>query len=136
MSSIQSTSQLAAIIRSQIESLGKVTTKKTPEGKLKNLKSGDTSKKQDLADLISLRVSEIQEEDPDRVSKAFRIFLESVLLSELGPRLIRDPRFFQMIDAIQAQMLGDNELSSQIEKAMLILLSGHKRKIWRTILCN
>lgn len=129
MSSIQSTSQLAAIIRSQIESLGKVTTKKTPEGKLKNLKSGDTSKKQDLADLISLRVSEIQEEDPDRVSKAFRIFLESVLLSELGPRLIRDPRFFQMIDAIQAQMLGDNELSSQIEKAMLILLSGHKRKI-------
>lgn len=129
MSSIQSTSQLAAIIRSQIESLGKVTTKKTSEGKQKNLKSGDTSKKQDLADLISLRVGEIQEEDPDRVSKAFRIFLESVLLSELGPRLIRDPRFFQMIDAIQAQMLGDHDLSSQIEKAMLILLSGHKSKI-------
>jgi hypothetical protein len=43
--------------------------------------------------LIAERVRALDPADPDRGRKAFRIFLESVLLAELGEELINDHGF-------------------------------------------
>lgn len=126
MTKIQSVNQLAAIIRSQIESTRNSTNAEATEirqAKKKNLTSKvSTAKEQDVSQLIAQRIAEIPFEDAQRRRKAFRIFLELILLDELGGGLIADPRFFLMIDHVQNQMTSDAELASLIEQATDLLL--------------
>jgi hypothetical protein len=68
----------------------------------------------------------IDPDDPQRERKAFRIFLESVLLAELGDELINDPAFYQMVEDVQLQMEGDPELASAISQAAKLLLAPQK----------
>lgn len=51
------------------------------------------------------------------------MFLESVLLSELGDGLINDPGFYQMVDHVQNQMEADPHLAHAIQEAAAVLLS-------------
>ncbi|MFZ6747278.1 hypothetical protein ACO0LC_29050 [Undibacterium sp. JH2W] len=125
---IESTGQLASIIRSQIDSMRTASkaTRATTHGVKKEVakdKKLSPKKKEDLGDLIVKRVAGIPLEDPQRRRKAFRVFLESVLLDELGERLIADPRFFKMVEDIQNQMQTDPELATMIEKATDMLLT-------------
>ncbi|MFZ6876366.1 hypothetical protein ACO0LF_30280 [Undibacterium sp. Di27W] len=125
---IESTGQLASIIRSQIDSMRKASkaTHTTAHGVKKEVAKGkktSPTKKEDLGDLIVKRVAGIPQEDPQRRKKAFRVFLESVLLDELGERLIADPRFFKMVEDIQNQMQADPELATMIEKVTDMLLA-------------
>ncbi len=73
--------------------------------------------------LITERVKALDPEDPKRGRKAFRIFLESVLLSELGEGLINDPQFYQMVDKIQDSMERDPRILAAIEQAVAALLN-------------
>lgn len=73
--------------------------------------------------LITERVKALDPEDPKRGRKAFRIFLESVLLSELGEGLINDPQFYQMVDKIQDSMERDPRILAAIEQAVTALLN-------------
>lgn len=126
---IESTSQLANIIRTQIDSMRKAI--KTPHASslsskketTKTKKISSTKEKKDLGNLIVQRVAGIPVEDPQRRRKAFRVFLESVLLDELGDGLIADPRFFRMVEDIQNQMQADQELAPVIEQAIDLLLT-------------
>ncbi|HEV8690641.1 MAG TPA: hypothetical protein VGQ91_10125 [Ideonella sp.] len=72
---------------------------------------------EDLASTIARRVAAIEHTDPDRRRKAFRVFLESVLLDEWGPQLINDPGFYQLVAHVHGQMEASAELRAMMELA-------------------
>lgn len=53
----------------------------------------------------------------------FRAFLEATLLAELGENLINDPRFRDMVDAVQEQMESDPKISVAIAQAVRLLVT-------------
>ena len=77
---------------------------------------------QRTGNLINQRVKALDPDDPNRGRKAFRIFLESVLLAEFGETLINDPKFYQMVDEIQRVMEEDSRIADAISKAVANLL--------------
>ncbi|SFG88967.1 hypothetical protein SAMN05518865_12186 [Duganella sp. CF458] len=76
-----------------------------------------------LAGLIETRVRAIRRDDPQRGRKAFRVFLEALLLSELGEGLLADPRFFQLLDDVQAALEADEGSRALVEQAIGQLLA-------------
>jgi hypothetical protein len=75
-----------------------------------------------LAALIAARISAIEADDPQRRRKAFRVFLEAVLLSELGEELLKDPRFFALVDDVHRVMESDQATREMVEAATTKLL--------------
>jgi hypothetical protein len=92
-------------------------------------KSLNTSSKQakDLHSVLVRRIGAIDPDDPQSRHKALRVFLETVLLAELGDELMSDPDFYQLVEHVQATMEGDVELAESIAEAMSILLSDKDR---------
>ena len=82
----------------------------------------------DLAAVIARRVQAIDATDPDAGRRAFRLFLESVLLLELGEDLINDPAFYQLVDDVEGQMRADAELAPLMERAGDLLLERSEGK--------
>jgi hypothetical protein len=72
--------------------------------------------------LIAERVRALDPADPDRGRKAFRIFLESVLLAELGEELINDHGFYDLVDRVQRTMEASPQLAAAMSKAVARLL--------------
>lgn len=128
MTSIDPTSQLTALIRSQLGALGKTPGKTTAGGRTKSAANSgkhNTGKK-DIASVIAQRVQQIAPNDDQAERKAFRIFLEAVLLAELGENLVNDPAFYRLLDDVQKQMEQDTELAPSIHQAARLLLSSHQ----------
>lgn len=124
MPGLDPTSQLAALIRVQVASLRRRQEVKTPTGKRKP-DTGGAAGTPDLASLVARRIRSIKPDDPMREKKAFRVFLESVLLSELGQELLGDPAFATMVDHVQNQMESDPDLANaSVEAARLLLKSA------------
>jgi hypothetical protein len=84
--------------------------------------AGPSTTDDDIAIVVARRVAAIAPDDPKRERKALRVFLESMLLAELGGELIHDAAFFDMVDHVQAQMEADPELSRAMREASRILL--------------
>jgi hypothetical protein len=74
--------------------------------------------------LVAHRVRALDRDDPRRKHKAVRIFLESVLLYELGAQLVQDSSFADMVDAVQVQMQGDPQLAAAVDQLGAFLLSA------------
>jgi hypothetical protein len=72
--------------------------------------------------LINQRVKALDANDPKRGRKAFRIFLESVLLSELGEGLMNESSFYQLVDQVQEAMEQDKQIAAAIQAAVVSLL--------------
>ena len=72
--------------------------------------------------LIAERVRALDPADPERGSKAFRIFLESVLLAELGEELINDHAFYELVDQVQRTMEASPQIAAAMSKAVARLL--------------
>lgn len=72
--------------------------------------------------LVAERVRALDPADPERGRKAFRIFLESVLLAELGEELINDHGFYELVDQVQRTMESSPQISAAIAKAVARLL--------------
>lgn len=126
MTGIDPANQLAALIRVQVASLRRGQKLKTSAGKRKTSDSS-VLPTPDLAMLVAQRIRSISTDDPERERKAFRIFLECVLLSELGQELIGDPAFAVMVDHVQEQMQGDPQLAqASVDAARLLLKSAHQ----------
>jgi hypothetical protein len=77
----------------------------------------------DLSGLIASRVSAVPVDDPERKSKVFRAFLEAMLVAELGERLLVDPAFATMVDAVQGQMQEDPQIAAAVDQAVQALLA-------------
>lgn len=117
MTSISSVQQIVATIRS---GMGGPVPAKTGR---KARADGRGQEQTGMGRLITERIKSLDPEDPKRGRKAFRIFLESVLLSELGEGLINDPQFYQMVDKIQDTMERDPRILAAIEQATAALLN-------------
>lgn len=81
----------------------------------------------DVAAVVARRVQALDRDDPDRHRKAFRVFLESVLLAEFGPALVNDAGFHRLVDDVQATMQSDRELAAQVREAAVSLLDERGR---------
>ncbi|SFO54265.1 hypothetical protein SAMN05443579_103701 [Variovorax sp. PDC80] len=76
-----------------------------------------------LQQLVALRVRALSPNDPQRERKAFRLFLESVLVQAFGRDRLDDKGFDQMVDAVLQRMEGDAELHAALREAGALLLS-------------
>lgn len=83
-----------------------------------------TSSHASAGSLIARRVKALDPLDPERGRKAFRIFLESVLLAELGEELINDHNFYQLVDQVQRTMEESPRLNAAMSKAVAQLLKA------------
>jgi hypothetical protein len=86
--------------------------------------TGAAPEPRDLASVVAQRIQAVARDDPQRKKKAVRIFLESVLLHELGAGLVQDPAFPEMVDAVQQQMQHDRELEVAMNELGELLLAG------------
>jgi hypothetical protein len=75
-----------------------------------------------LTALIEQRVRQIGADDPQRGRKAFRVFLEAVLLSHFGEALVADPKFFQVVDEVQGGLEADPACARLVGRAIAHLL--------------
>jgi hypothetical protein len=115
--------QLAALIRVQVAQLRKrqgasrASAQGAPSG-------GEAAEGKDLAAVVAERIRAIPGDDPQRERKAFRLFLETVLVSELGPSIANDPSFAVMVDHVQQQMESDAQLAQASREAARALLKA------------
>ncbi|HEX7634768.1 MAG TPA: hypothetical protein VF427_05740 [Noviherbaspirillum sp.] len=123
-SSIGTVGQLVSVIRAQLASRSEISSRR------KHATSGKASRKTsayhqaNLESLIAQRIQGIERDDPQRGRKAFRVFLESVLLSHFGEQLINDPKFYQLIDDIQMSMEADPDIRNLVGSAIDHLISA------------
>src|SRR4051812_48241266 len=96
-SSINTVGNLVSVIRAQLSSHPALAAANKRSGSRQSANTSNHSQ-ESLESLIGLRVKSIDGNDPNRGRKAFRIFLESILLSHFGEHLINDPKFYQVVD--------------------------------------
>ncbi len=124
MTGIDKVQQIVATIRAEMATRVAGTDGAARATPKRNVKSGAGSQ-QRMGKLISQRVKALEPDDPQRGKKAFRIFLESVLLNEFGEELINDHSFYQMVDAVEQSMEQDPQIALAVDKAVLGLLNQH-----------
>lgn len=97
-----------------------------PTASARQGKSRDTNARgaeRDLSTLIAMRVRSIDRDDPQRGRKAFRVFLEAVLLSRFGEHLINDSLFHQLVDGVHGALEADPHFNALVRSAIDELLS-------------
>lgn len=125
MTRVNSSDSLAALMRVQIEAIrGKAQLGTQPNKRATRARAAQQEGPTDLATSAALRLRQISADDPDRERKAARIFLESVLLAELGSGLMEDPQFSRMVDHVQEQMATNPELARATSEAAALLLKS------------
>lgn len=125
MATIDPTSTLLAQIRLQLAAANKASRVDT-QPQTRKLKPR-ANQQQNPAGLVLQRVASIDPNDPDSRRKAFRFFLESVLLNELGEDLLSDPAFYRLVDQVQQTMEAEEKLRGAIDQAGKYLLDQVKR---------
>ncbi|MGK5049028.1 hypothetical protein ACQ4WP_24480 [Janthinobacterium sp. GB4P2] len=123
-SPIASVSQLVAVLQSQLSARNGATPAQAGRAKAARAAAPATYADSQLASLIDIRIRQIGPDDPRRGRQAFRIFLEVVLLSQLGEELVNDPKFYQLIDDIQAAMENDPACRPLVDEAIAHLLQA------------
>lgn len=117
---------LAAVIRRQVSSLanapGSGVAAVARAAQPARARSAATDARPDIAALVARRVLALDPSDPDRPRKAFRVFLESVLLAEFGDDLINDAGFHRLVESVHEQMSGDADLAQSISQATTRML--------------
>ena len=73
--------------------------------------------------MVALRVRALSPDDPQRQRKAFRIFLESVLVQTFGRDRLDARGFDQLTDAVLERMDSDAELRAALREAGALLLA-------------
>ena len=119
MNTIDSAPRLAAVLRQQVAAFRPTAAWRAP-----STQAGSAEAPADIASVVARRIHAVAPDDPQRKQKAVRIFLESVLLHELGLALANDPAFPGMVDAVQAQMLADAKLASAVDELGDLLLAA------------
>lgn len=123
MDALDPANQLAALIRVQVAQLRKRQGgSRAPSAPAAS--SGEAAESKDLAAVVADRIRAIPRDDPERERKAFRLFLETVLVSELGAAVANDPSFTVMVDHVQQQMESDAQLAQASRDAARVLLKA------------
>lgn len=77
----------------------------------------------DLQGYIASQSKIISADDPERRRKTFRIFIESLLIKELGGEVATDAGFTVLVDQVISEMESNNELRPKIEQAVDLILA-------------
>lgn len=117
MSGIASVGQLVAVIQARFS-------ERAQAPAAANARRGARGAARPTGDSVELRVAGIDPADPQRGRKAFRVFLESVLLQELGSDLHLDPGFHQMVDDVQRMLEQDPRCAPLVRDAISHLLAA------------
>ncbi len=119
MTSISNVQQIVAVIRQQLAKRADALDARVRRGEGgAAVKAGS----KDLPTLIAERIKAIDRDDPNRGRKTFRVFIESILLSEFGENLINDPQFYRVVDDVQQQMETDPAIQGSVSAAIQNLL--------------
>ena len=124
MSGINPVDQLAQLIRQQLAARSTQTRKRA---EISGAGPSTTATQRSVRDLVAVRVAALDPDDPQNERIAFRIFLETVLLDELGDQLMDDPAFYQMVTDIHAHMENDPHLAPALLRAGRYLLAHKER---------
>ena len=124
MTRIDSGQQLAALLRQQVTSLRRSAGAGAGTAAAVSGSASQAGAATDIAAVVAQRIQGISAQDPQRRHTAIRIFLESVLLQELGPQLVNDPSFPDMVEAVHRQMQQDQEMSAAADQLAGVLLAG------------
>jgi len=122
VSALDPTGRLAALMRSQVATLRRQQPGRPSASRA--AASPHVEPDADFASLVAQRLKAVDPDDPRRAHKAVRIYLESVLLAELGSDLARDPAFGLMVDDVHEQMSRDPRLAGALAEAASVLLGG------------
>jgi hypothetical protein len=127
---IGSVSELVKIIQSQFAQRSVQAPVRADIGSAgRSAARGDVQRKPgQLSALIELRVSKLDKDDPQRGRKAFRLFLETVLLAQFGDQLINDPKFYLLVDDVHAALERDPQVEHLIGQAIAHLLAEHSNR--------
>lgn len=125
MTSVNATSAIALFIRQQGIGRRQIDGAANSPKDNASLSRSTASGRRDVAHLVFKRIKFIEPTDPDRRRKAFRIFIESVLLLELGDELINDPKFYELVNEVELRMRDEAALVQSIEDAADMLLRMH-----------
>jgi len=134
---IDSTTQLAVMIRAQFAAQfraqqkwanptrmgGQAATATAAEQRPPRPELEGAAGEAELKNLVALRVRSLSPDDPQRQRKAFRLFLESVLIQAFGRDRLDDRGFDEMIDAVLQRMESDTELHAAVREAGALLLA-------------
>lgn len=130
MTRIDGTSTVAALLRAQMADAQRARADDARVNQSGSHASDRRSEKGAAADSglpveedLLRRIRSISADDPDRRRKAFRLFMESVMLKEFGEQLRTDPQFPALLDSVIQQMEGDPELYAASTVAMDALLT-------------
>lgn len=118
--SIGAVSDLVAVIQAQLSTRAGGTARPRPAKSEKS--AAPRYARENLGRLIELRVKTINRDDPQAGRKAFRVFLEAVLLSQFGEALINDPDFYQMVDEVQLALDSEPGCRVLVDQAVAELL--------------
>ena len=124
MTGLDPTHQLAALMRVQVAALRRRKETSPGAGQRPAPAAARTAETPDLAIAVAQRIRSIEPDDPERERKALRMFLETVLLCELGQQLAGDPAFIVMVDHVQDQMQSDPALARACADAARLLLKS------------
>jgi hypothetical protein len=111
--------ELVTVIRARLGGAGVAAGRRAPARAGAGRRYTDRS----LTALIETRVRQIRRDDPERGRKAFRVFLEAVLLTHLGEELMNDPRFYPVLDDVQHALESDASSAALVKQAVDQLLS-------------
>jgi len=134
---IDPTTQLATMIRAQFraqiqmqaKALGTVERETSQESRVARRTDdepdtlGPDSADVQIKQMVALRVRALSPDDPQRQRKAFRLFLESILMQTFGRERIDGLAFDQMVDAVMRKMETDSELHAAMREAGGLLLA-------------
>jgi hypothetical protein len=123
MTRINPSAGLIARIQSQLRSAASLRALRAAKA-TRDRSDASSATQQDLTSAVVSRVALIDKDDPDCERKALRVFLEAVLLAELGTELADDPRFQDLLDHVQRQFADNAELNRAASEAARHLLSG------------
>lgn len=123
MTAINATNAVALFIREQGIGRRQGAATASKSGARTTEKTARAQARQDIASLVFRRIRFIEPTDPDRRRKAFRIFIESVLLVELGEELINDPKFYELVAEVESRMRAESSLAKSIDDAAELLLA-------------
>lgn len=73
---------------------------------------------------IAKRLRAIDRDDPNRQHAAVRVFIERVLLHELGSELQRSPKFHGIVDDVQRAMQSDEGVKAELQELITELGSA------------
>lgn len=123
MTTIDPTGRLLAYVRAQAPENGR---KPALAGEkfTRNPEKDNLRASSDWEIILAQKVAAISKDDPQPRRRAFRIYLELMLVQEFGTSLVNDHAFNALVDKVQTTMESDPNLTLALDRAITLILQS------------